>query len=123
MAIPYALPIFERIRLWIAARIVDKHYYLDRNADVAAAGVDPVEHFARYWRAAPLRAPSARAEAWYYAVSPLLVLTLRLLGHDRPDVTDCFRYRINQLSTRSGLAVQLKAAHAIARFLAKRPPA
>lgn len=110
----------EWLALRIARRIVDSDYYLTRNADVAAAGVDPVAHFARHWSAAPLRAPNARMEARIYAWSPVLVAVLAMLGQSRQDITDCFRYRINQLATRRGFGLQLRLALALARFLAVR---
>ncbi|QGY01254.1 glycosyltransferase family 61 protein [Methylobacterium mesophilicum SR1.6/6] len=110
----------EWFALRIARRIVDSDYYLTRNADVAAAGVDPVAHFARHWSAAPLRAPNVRMEARIYAWSPVLVAVLAMLGQRRQDITDCFRYRINQLATRRGFGLQLRLALALARFLAVR---
>ncbi|MCJ2064308.1 glycosyltransferase family 61 protein [Methylobacterium sp. J-088] len=109
------------MKLWLAQMIVDRGFYLDRNPDVAAAGVDPAVHFAECWSKPPLRAPNATIEPWIYTLSPLIVLGLALLKRDRPDITDCFRYRINQLSTRIGLNSQHKIALAIARAIASRP--
>jgi len=112
--------ILERVTLRIAQRIVDPAFYLARNADVAAAGVDPVAHFARYWHASPLRAPNERLEGRIFAWSPVLVAVLALLGRSRQDITDCFRYRINQLATRRGFTLQLRLVLVLARFLAVR---
>jgi capsular polysaccharide biosynthesis protein len=110
----------ERAALRIARRLVDPAFYRARNPDVAAAGVDPVVHYARHWSAPPLRAPNEKLEAWIYRWSPLLVLALALRGRDRPDVIDCFRYRINALATRRGSTLQLRFALALARVLARR---
>ncbi|MCJ2016190.1 glycosyltransferase family 61 protein [Methylobacterium sp. E-065] len=110
----------EHLVLAIARRIVDADFYLARNPDVAAAGVDPVIHYAQNWSTAPLRAPNEVSEALIYVWSPLLVLLAEVLGHDRQDITDCFRYRINQLATRRGAGLQLRPALALARYLAVR---
>ncbi len=112
---------FSKLKLRIAQMIVDKGFYLDRNPDVAVAGVDPAVHFAECWSAPPLRAPNATIEPWIYTLSPLFVLGLSLLKRDRPDITDCFRYRINQLATRNGFNFQHKLALAIARAIGSRP--
>ncbi|MGU3480085.1 glycosyltransferase family 61 protein [Methylobacterium sp. D48H] len=109
---------FTHLTQRIAQRIVDPAFYLARNPDVAAAGVDPVAHFARNWSAPPLRAPNARLEARIYAWSPVLVAILAMFGRGRQDITDCFRYRINQLSTRRGFGLQLRLVLALARILA-----
>lgn len=114
------MSILEQVTLRIARRIVDPTFYLARNPDVAAAGVDPVVHYARHWYATPLRAPSERLEARIYAWSPVLMLVSALLRWERHDITDCFRYRINQLATQSGSSLQLRFALTLARILAVR---
>jgi hypothetical protein len=48
--------------------VFDSQYYLERNPDVAAAGVDPLEHFLRYgWREG--RDPHPLFQVQYYLAS------------------------------------------------------
>lgn len=110
----------NQLFLMIARRVVDKDYYLARNPDVAAAGIDSIVHYVRHWSKAPLRAPNEKLEAQIYIWSPILVLIVASLGSDRQDIMDCFRYRINQLATRRGFGLQLRFVLALARFLAGR---
>ncbi|MCJ2054942.1 glycosyltransferase family 61 protein [Methylobacterium sp. J-070] len=104
----------------LASKLVDPDYYLARNGDVAASGMDPIEHFAQYWHYPPVRAPNARAEPWIFTLSPLVALGLRAAGRDRADVLDYLRQRINDLSGESR-PIQLRLCLAVARFLARRP--
>lgn len=104
----------------LASKLVDRDYYLARNGDVAAAGMDPTEHFARYWHHPPVRSPNARAEPWLFALAPLVALGLRIAGRDRADVLDYFRQRINDISGEDR-PFQLRLCLTIARLLARRP--
>lgn len=104
----------------LASKLVDPAYYLARNGDVAAAGMDPTEHFARYWHHPPVRSPNARAEPWIFALAPLFALGLRAAGRDRADVLDYLRQRINDISGENR-PLQLRLCLAVARLLARRP--
>ena len=104
----------------LASKLVDPTYYLARNSDVAASGMDPIEHFALYWHYSPIRSPNARAEPWIFALAPLAALILRAVGHDRADVLDYLRQRINDISGEDH-PVQLRLCLAVVRFLARRP--
>ncbi|MGU3665040.1 glycosyltransferase family 61 protein [Methylobacterium sp. A49B] len=110
----------RRIARALADRLVDPAYYLARNPDVAAAGIDPVEHYASYWHCAPLRSPSARIEPWLFALSPIAALLLRFASRDRADILNYLRQRINDISGEDR-GLQLKFCLAVARYLSKRP--
>lgn len=106
-----------RFRLMAARWLVDVDFYLERYPDIRAAGIDPVQHFAEYGLAVPIRAANAVMERAIIRGAPLLGLATVLLRTERNDWVQCFVERYQYLAC-SNLGVEYHFARWVARLLA-----
>lgn len=108
-----------RVSLFLAGKLVDAEYYLNRYPDVRAAGVDPVRHFAECGYAVPIRAANPSMERAIIKLSPFLALAAVLLPIRRDDWVQCFVAHYQELWC-GDLGLEFRFARWVARLLAAR---